>query len=113
MWGFWFFRTYCCVCEPQQNLCYEEFYIARYPLEAIPPDVETVVDLTMEFPRSFRTRRASNYFVLPALDVCLAPAEDILNVAREVNELRDGKVFVHCANGHGRSALFVALIMLM
>lgn len=112
MWSCWLFFTYVVVRETQDNKVFDEFFLGRYPLQALPPQTTVVVDLTAEFPRSFRSYGVKHYFCVPALDVCMAPAKDLLEVAQQVVKI-PGNKYIHCANGHGRSALFIALCLIL
>lgn len=38
--------------------------------------------------------------------------QDLIDKARTVADEWEGGVYVHCANGHGRSSCFAALVML-
>jgi len=112
LWTYWLIRTYVVVRETQHNKVFDEFFIGRYPLEALPQQTTVVVDLTAEFPRSFQSYGVKHYFCVPALDVCMAPASELLDVAQRVLKI-PGNKYIHCANGHGRSALFIALCLIL
>lgn len=76
-------------------------------------EFRTVLDLTSEFNEPARLRRATNYLCVPVLDhtppapAQLRAAVDFLSVHQA-----DGPVLVHCAAGHGRSALVLAAFLL-
>ena len=55
--------------------------------------------------------RGLSYLCLPCLDGTLPPAEDLLRAVQAVRAVENAKVYVHCANGHGRSALFAAVLV--
>lgn len=83
-------------------------HIGRRPLaHEVPCDVRSVIDLTAEFgePRGVSTGR--RYVCLPTLDGT-APGDAELDRVVEDLAARREPALVHCANGHGRSALVVA-----
>lgn len=112
LWTCWLFITHVVVREAQHDKVFDEFFIGRYPLEALPAQITVVVDLTAEFPRSFQTYGVEHYFCVPALDVCMAPAKELIDAAQRVLKI-PGNKYIHCANGHGRSALFIALCLIL
>jgi protein-tyrosine phosphatase len=77
----------------------------------LPPGVALVIDLTAEFPepRGVRTGRA--YRSLPVLDAGL-PDEAAFREAVKAAAACPGAVYVHCAQGRGRTGLFVAAVLL-
>jgi protein-tyrosine phosphatase len=76
----------------------------------LPAGVGLVVDLTAEFaaPRGIHVGR--DYYCLPTLDTA-APDEAALRAAVEKVVAWPGTVYVHCAQGHGRSALLAAAVL--
>lgn len=71
--------------------------------DELPADVALVVDLTAEFPSRLAPR---NYRSLPILD---GGVPDLAQLQRVLDDVpRDGVTLVHCAQGHGRTALFAA-----
>lgn len=73
----------------------------------------TVLDLTAEFTEPAALRGATNYRCLPVLDHT-PPRPEQLRAALEFLETHreDGPILVHCAAGHGRSALVLAAWLL-
>jgi protein-tyrosine phosphatase len=73
----------------------------------------SVLDLTSEFSESEPLRGSGTYRCLPVLDH-RAPSQEQLQqgVAFISEQLPHGRVFVHCAVGHGRSATCVAAFLL-
>ena len=67
-----------------------------------------VLDLTAEFPAPSFFRLAPAYLCLPTLDTA-APTVDQIQTGVEflTRHLPSGPVYVHCAFGHGRSAVLV------
>jgi protein-tyrosine phosphatase len=67
-----------------------------------------IVDLCAELPATRVRSGAEAYLPLPVLDA-QAPTDDQLERALTfIDAHRDGRVFVHCALGHSRSATVIA-----
>jgi hypothetical protein len=67
------------------------------------------VDLTAEFTEPQALRQLPGYLAFPILDASAPPPEHLHTT---IAQLRPGKTFVHCAQGHGRAALFSAAVLL-
>lgn len=75
--------------------------------------ISAVLDLTGEFPELGELRRPGHYRCIPLLDTGAPTGDQLsLGVAFIGEQMRNGTVLVHCALGHGRSALFVAAYLL-
>jgi protein-tyrosine phosphatase len=77
----------------------------------LPEGVEIVVDLTAEFPVAARVREGRVYYALPALDGHVPDEKRWRELVDEVAS-SDATALVHCAAGHGRSAGFVAAVLM-
>jgi protein-tyrosine phosphatase len=77
----------------------------------LPGEINLVIDLTSEFiePRGVRTGRA--YFCVPMLDGAVPSEADLVRAMTAANESQ-GPVYIHCAQGHGRSGLVAAAVLL-
>lgn len=78
-----------------------------------PEGVEAVVDLTCEFqePRLVRSRRIYRSF--PVLDGGVPKPEALVALVREILELAIRcKVYIHCAEGHGRTGTVAAALLM-
>lgn len=87
-------------------------WLGRRPYhDELPAGVSLVVDLTSEFaePRAVLAKAA--YRCLPTLDASAPPQRAFLELVREVASW-EGCVYVHCANGRGRSATAVAAVLM-
>lgn len=73
-----------------------------------------VLDLTSEFSEVRFLRSKSTYRSLPLLDNTAPSLEQLQDGVRWIaHHTQTGKVYVHCALGHSRSALFVAAFWLL
>jgi hypothetical protein len=77
----------------------------------LPAETETVVDLTCEFPEPMALRSVPRYLCIPLLDAAAASPETLAAFARQLAEI-DGPMFIHCAQGHGRTGLITALLLI-
>ena len=105
-------------------------WVGRYPLaiksgdkrflELIQKDLVCVVDLTVEFPLKTSFVGTAVYHSCPSLDRLMSTPTALAKLAVNLLALRrsssDGTkqaMYVHCANGHGRSALVAAMVLIM
>lgn len=87
-------------------------FLGRYVKRAtdLPPGITCVVDLTCEMARIPGLAPDVEYIAAPALDGTVpAPAELSALVARLADT--PGALYVHCAAGHGRSAVVCAALL--
>jgi protein-tyrosine phosphatase len=78
----------------------------------MPRDISLVIDLTSEFIEPACLRRAGQYVAVPTLDACAPDPVTLDAIARRI-AAHEGRVYVHCASGHGRSATVVAAVLLL
>lgn len=76
----------------------------------LPRGVSLVVDVTAEFPAPVFPAGVS-YLCVPILDGS-APPERVLRDLVAKADAWPGPVYIHCAQGHGRSALVMAAVLL-
>lgn len=74
----------------------------------LPHGIVNYVDLTAEFEDPKEIRQSTNYVSVPILDAGV-PRPDALHSA--ISRLSPGITFVHCAQGHGRTALFTLALL--
>lgn len=108
-WGIW--RLIRLGREPCYDRVAPGIYLGRRPIgQELPDDVKLVVDLTAEFPRPPGIRAGCEYLCLPTLDGFI-PSED--QGRRLVDKLaaHPGPLYIHCAQGHGRSAVIAGALL--
>ena len=110
LWAVWYavrlFRR-----EHAYNQITDKVFIGRRLLSfELPSFIDHVIDLTCEFnePRSLRD---SSYRSFPILDG-FAPSTTELSTWAECVADLSGNIYIHCAEGHGRSGLFAAVLLL-
>lgn len=85
-------------------------YIGRRVLAGeLPPGVQTVVDLTAEFQEPAGIRSCTNYRSFPILDATVPEAKRLREF---LWNLPEGPLFIHCAQGHGRTALLTLMLIM-
>ncbi|MBP0021170.1 MAG: dual specificity protein phosphatase family protein [Cyanobacteria bacterium SBLK] len=76
----------------------------------LPNNIDLVVDLTAEFsePRDIRSGR--HYICVPILDGFI-PRDRIFNTFIHNLSSQKGNIYIHCALGHGRSAMVMVALL--
>lgn len=81
------------------------------------PEVGMVVDLTCEWSEPSPLRSVECYLSVPVVDTTRPSTEQLLLAARDMmaflSDPDAGSVYVHCANGYGRSAVACAALLLL
>jgi len=96
--------------EPAYHRITDRLLIGRRLLShELPAGVDHVVDLTCEFNEPRRLREGS-YRSLPILDGEDVQCETLRRWADDVARL-PGTVYIHCAQGHGRTGMFAAAVL--
>jgi protein-tyrosine phosphatase len=96
--------------------CYNEvapgLFVGRRPLAGeLPSQVSLVVDLAAEFIECQAVRTACRYISAPVLDTGFMDEEAFLALVRELAQW-PGAIYIHCAQGHGRTGTFAAAVLL-
>ncbi len=76
----------------------------------LPARISVVLDMTAEFVEPMEVRTGRTYVCIPTLDGSVPSVEALLGGVLDVAR-RSGSVYVHCAAGHGRSAMAMAVLM--
>jgi len=111
-WGSWHLER----CISKENV-YDEIvpgiWLGRRPFDTeLPSEVAAIVDLAAEFPAAAGVADRYEYISAPLLDAA-APNKKVM--ANLLNTLKDKNenIYIHCAQGHGRSATIVAAILVL
>lgn len=87
--------------------------LTRLEASLVAPQPVAVVDLTAEFSETPLFRKIPGYVLIPVLDATAPSLEQLHKAAEHLREwLPQGRVYVHCALGHGRSATVIAAFLL-
>ena len=78
----------------------------------IPPDAASVVDLTCEFVERPGVRLLGTYRCMPLLDAAAPTADALDSIAVEISQM-PGPVLIHCAQGHGRTGMVAAAVLII
>ena len=86
----------------------------REAQQQIDTGVTAVLDLTCEHDETKRFRRLPGYHNIQVLDLTL-PAMNVMDEAVRFvrDQMDDGEVFLHCAIGHGRSAIVATAVLMV
>jgi len=97
--------------EPAFNTLTENIFIGRRLLSReLPDDIDHVVDLTCEFNEP-KALRSLSYHSLQILDGLVPSSDQLLEWADRISKL-SGNIYIHCAEGHGRTGLLAASVLL-
>jgi len=75
-------------------------------------NVDHIVDLTCEYEECPRQRHHAGYLSLPIVDGAAPPPLVLQSYAHRINSL-SGRIYLHCAEGHGRTATVAAAVLLV
>ncbi len=96
--------------EPATSTVNDRLVISRRLRSAeLPENIAQICDLTCEFLDPVRLRSRNMYVCHPILDAGASDAADLAVFAKSLPPPDDGKLLIHCANGHGRTGMFAAI----
>ncbi len=99
--------------EPKLNSLGDDFILSRRLLShELPENISSVVDLTCEFTEPIEKWNVRSYVCFPMLDASNATANEIRQLATHILKMPK-PVLIHCAQGHGRTGLVAAAVMLV
>jgi protein-tyrosine phosphatase len=76
----------------------------------MPVAVEAVLDLTCEFHEPARIVAEKDYVNFPILDGSAPPVDRLVGLLRDMKDRTDD-LYIHCAEGHGRTGLVSAALL--
>ena len=83
-------------------------WLGRRPLKhELPSRIDLVVDLVAEMPTAQGVAQGREYVSLPTLDAAAPPLAGLLDKLAT----HPGPIYIHCAQGHGRSAMVAAALL--
>lgn len=99
--------------EPKSNSLGDDLVLSRRLLgHELPDNIASVVDLTCEFTEPYDRWKIQSYTCYPMLDGSGATADELRELAVEINDMPK-PVLIHCAQGHGRTGLVAAAVLLV
>lgn len=96
--------------EPWHEVSRGLFLGRRVQHWELPARIGLVLDMTAEFVEPIEIRTGRKYVCVPTFDACAPSAEALADAIGEIAPYR-GNIYVHCAAGHGRSAMAMAVLM--
>lgn len=75
-------------------------------------EVDHIVDLTCEYTERPKQRNHPGYLSLPIVDGAAPPPQVLQQYTERVQKLK-GRIFLHCAEGHGRTATVAAALLIV
>ena len=110
-WAGWRFLRFIVKEDPWNEAAPKLFIGRRAYVHELPTDVGVVVDLTAEFIEPVTVRTGRKYKSLPILDAHVPRRdEEVISLVQEL-ATSDDVIYIHCAEGHGRAAMIVALVL--
>ena len=98
--------------EPRFNQLSEQITIGRRLVGGeLPTGTKNVIDLTAEFAEPRSVVENSNYYSLPILDASTVSSDELTSIVTKIDELK-GSVYIHCAQGHGRTGFVTAALLI-
>jgi protein-tyrosine phosphatase len=96
--------------EPWHEVSRGLFLGRRVQHWELPARIGLVLDMTAEFVEPLELRTGRRYVCVPTLDAHVPKPEALADAIAEILPYA-GNIYVHCAAGHGRSAMAMAVLM--
>ena len=109
--GGWYFGRFLAGGPPHVEIAPGVWLGRRVRVDQLPSDTRLVIDLTSEFRATPGMRDGREYLCIPALDARV-PDEAACRAAIERISTAAGAVYIHCAQGFGRSATVAAILLI-
>jgi protein-tyrosine phosphatase len=78
----------------------------------LPARIGLVLDMTAEFVEPVEVRTGRVYVCVPALDASVPKVPELVDAIARIATF-EGNIYVHCAAGHGRSAMAMAVLLVV
>ncbi|MDX1959640.1 MAG: dual specificity protein phosphatase family protein [Leptospiraceae bacterium] len=99
--------------ENRTDYFFENYYIGKkVSFKNLPKNIETVVDLTAELNEDYDIVRNKNYILFPILDGSIPDINDFYLLIKKITNLQNN-IYIHCAEGHGRTAIVAIVLYLL
>ena len=99
--------------EPMFNWLGDDFVLSRRLLRhELPKGIASIVDLTCEFTEPKDGWDVQSYTCYPMLDGSAPSPDEIRSLATQIIQM-PRPVLIHCAQGHGRTGLVAAAVLLV
>ncbi|OQA15720.1 MAG: hypothetical protein BWY64_02782 [bacterium ADurb.Bin363] len=77
----------------------------------LPENVEAILDLTAEFSEAHEIMKKRDYYLFPILDGYVPEKKEFMNLIEKINKIK-GTLYIHCAEGHGRTGMVAAALLI-
>jgi hypothetical protein len=112
IYSIWYFK-YKFSKENKINFFFENYYIGKKILfQDLPNEIEVVIDLTSEFNEDSNILKNRKYILFPILDGSIPDIDDFYLFIKEISKIQSN-IYIHCAEGHGRTALVGIVLYLI
>jgi protein-tyrosine phosphatase len=109
-WSLWHLQRWLSR-EPCHHQVTPNLWLGRRALRhELPDGVDLIIDLTAEFAFSRDGKSGRDYVCIPTLDSSVPIRSEFERALQAVLDCKGG-VYIHCANGHGRSATLVLAVL--
>jgi protein-tyrosine phosphatase len=96
--------------EDNFNQITNNVFIGRRLLaNELPENIVNYIDLTSEFEEFDKIVSSKNYILLPILD---GSVPETSSLDKALDKIKEGRSFIHCAQGHGRTGLFTIILLI-
>ena len=112
IWGWWHLRRPTLTEDPWHELLPDLVLGRRLLDREFDLEVDHIVDLTCEYAERPRQRCHPGYLSLPMVDGAAPPPQVLRQYAERLSKLK-GRIYLHCAEGHGRTATVAAALLLV
>jgi protein-tyrosine phosphatase len=96
--------------EPWHEVSHGLYLGRRVQHWEVPARIGLVLDMTAEFVEPVELRTGRRYVCVPTFDASAPPAELLAEAIEDIVSYQ-GNIYVHCAAGHGRSAMAMAVLL--